>query len=69
MGRFLLMSPSIDPTEINDRDLGPDDPTDPASFQRPTLCPECQGLGVLPSGEICPVCEGTGKPVCRTGGG
>lgn len=65
------MSPSIDPTDIDDRDLGPDDPTDPASLQHldATLCPECQGTGTLASGEVCPVCEGTGKAGGRTGGG
>ncbi|HEY1073993.1 hypothetical protein [Brevundimonas sp.] len=65
------MSPSIDPAEIDDRDLGPVDPTDPAALQHPdaTLCPECQGTGTLSSGEVCPVCEGTGKALGRTGGG
>ena len=65
------MSPSIDPTEIDDRDMGSGDPVDPASLQHPdaTLCPECQGTGALVSGEICPVCEGTGKAVGRAGGG
>lgn len=58
-------------TEIDDSSLGGDDPTDPASAQHgdPTLCPECQGVGALPSGETCPVCEGTGKASGRTGGG
>jgi DnaJ-class molecular chaperone len=57
--------------EIDDRDLSPADPADPASLQRPdpTLCPECLGAGSLPSGEVCPVCEGTGKATNRTGGG
>ena len=57
--------------EIDDRDLMPSDPADPASQQHPdpTLCPECMGGGVLTSGEICPVCEGTGKATNRTGGG
>ena len=66
-----FMSPSIDPTAIDDRDMGPGDPVDPASLQHPdaTLCPECQGTGALVSGETCPVCEGTGKAVGRTGGG
>ena len=64
------MSPAIDPTEIDDRDLGQVDPTDPASLQPPdaTLCPECQGVGTLPSGEVCPVCEGTGRAAGRMGG-
>ncbi|KQW86734.1 hypothetical protein [Brevundimonas sp. Root1279] len=57
--------------EIDDRDLTPSDPTDPASLQHPdaTLCPECLGSGSLTSGETCPVCEGTGKATGRTGGG
>ena len=57
--------------EIDDRDLTPSDPADPASQQHPdpTLCPECMGGGVLTSGEICPVCEGTGNATKRTGGG
>jgi len=71
VGRFALMSPSIDPAEIDDSDLGQVDPTDPASPHHPdaSLCPECQGIGALTSGETCPVCEGTGKAVGRTGGG
>jgi hypothetical protein len=58
-------------TEIDDSGMGPQDPTDPAAFQHPdpTLCPECEGVGSLPSGEVCPVCEGSGKAVGRTGGG
>lgn len=57
--------------DIDDRDLTPSDPADPASLQRqdPTLCPECLGAGVIPSGETCPVCEGTGRATYRTGGG
>ena len=57
--------------EIEDRDLTPSDPADPASAQHAdaTLCPECQGVGALPTGETCPVCEGTGKATGRTGGG
>ena len=57
--------------EIDDRDLTPSGPTDPASLQHPdpTLCPECQGIGATASGETCPVCEGTGKASGRTGGG
>ena len=61
----------MDPHEIDDRDLTPTDPTDPASLQHPdaTVCPECQGSGISLDGETCPVCEGTGKPTGRTGGG
>lgn len=58
-------------SDIDDRGLTPEDPSDPASLQHPdaTLCPECQGAGALASGETCPVCEGTGKALGRTGGG
>lgn len=58
-------------TDIDDRGLTAQDPADPATDRRPdaTLCPECQGLGALASGETCPVCEGSGKAVGRTGGG
>ncbi|WP_439470790.1 hypothetical protein [Brevundimonas sp.] len=57
--------------DIDDRDLAPSDPADPASLQHgdPTLCPECQGAGVRVSGETCPVCEGSGKATGRSGGG
>lgn len=65
------MSPSIYPAAIDNSDLGEVDPTDPAFPHHPdaSLCPEGQGIGALPSGETCPVCEGTGKAVGRTGGG
>ena len=61
----------MNPQDIEDRDLTPSSPVDPASLQRPdpTLCPECQGAGSTASGETCAVCEGTGKPTARTGGG
>lgn len=57
--------------EIDDRELGPTDPADPTAGQGvdPTQCAECQGVGTLPSGETCPVCEGTGRASYRTGGG
>jgi len=57
--------------DIDDRDLTPSDPVDPASLQHgdPSLCPECQGAGVTVSGETCPVCEGSGKASGRSGGG
>jgi len=57
--------------DIDDRDLTPADPGDPASAQHvdATICPECQGVGALPSGETCPVCEGGGKATARTGAG
>lgn len=58
-------------SDIDDRGLTPEDPSDPAALQHPdaTLCPECQGQGALSSGETCPVCQGTGKAIGRTGGG
>jgi len=61
----------MNPHDIDDRDLTPSSPVDPASLQHsdPTLCPECQGAAVSTSGETCPVCEGTGKATGRTGGG
>lgn len=57
--------------EIDDQDLTPSSPVDPASLQQPdpSLCLECQGVGAVASGETCPVCEGTGKATGRTGGG
>ncbi|RZJ18948.1 MAG: hypothetical protein EON91_03440 [Brevundimonas sp.] len=57
--------------DIDDRGLTPEDPANPAALQHPdaTLCPECQGAGVLPDGDNCPVCDGTGKATGRTGGG
>lgn len=61
----------MNPHDIDDRDLTPSNPVDPASLQHPdpTLCPECQGAGASASGETCAVCEGTGKATGRTGGG
>ena len=57
--------------EIDDHGLTPGDPADPAFGQHldATLCPECEGVGSLTTGETCPVCEGTGKATGRTGGG
>ncbi len=57
--------------EIDDQDLTPGDPGDPARPDAldPSLCPECQGLGTRPDGETCPVCDGTGQATARTGGG
>jgi RecJ-like exonuclease len=65
------MTGGLSDTEIDDSDLGPSDPADPASLQHgdTTVCPECAGVGALPTGETCPVCEGTGKASHRTGGG
>ncbi len=63
--------PRMNEHDIDDRELKPSDPVDPASLQHPdaTLCPECLGAGALTSGETCPVCEGTGRATSRTGGG
>lgn len=64
-------SSGMNPSDIDDRGLTPEDPADPAPLQHPdaTLCPECQGVGTLPDGVTCPVCEGTGRATGRTGGG
>jgi RecJ-like exonuclease len=61
----------MNPGEIDDRGLKPQDPADPAIGDRidAALCAECQGAAALPSGETCPVCEGTGRASNRTGGG
>lgn len=61
----------MNPHDIDDSDLTPASPVDPASTQHPdpVLCPECQGAGVIGDGETCPVCDGTGKATGRTGGG
>jgi DnaJ-class molecular chaperone len=57
-------------TDIDDRGLTPD-PNEPAPGEAldAGVCAECQGAGALPSGETCPVCEGTGRATNRTGGG
>ena len=54
--------------DIDDHGLTPDDPASALSHDA-TLCPECEGVGTLTTGETCPVCEGTGKATGRTGGG
>ena len=61
----------MNPHDIDDRGLTPEEPVDPATLQHPdaALCPECQGSGMTPSGEMCPVCEGSGRATGRTGGG
>ena len=57
-------------TEIDDSGLAPIDPADPAAPESTdAVCPECIGAGALPDGEVCPMCEGTGRPNARTGGG
>ena len=70
-GRRAGRSVAMNEHDIDDRDLRPDDPADPGSLQRidAALCPECQGVGVNPAGEACPVCAGTGRATGRTGGG
>ena len=62
---------AMNPHDIDDRGLTPEEPVDPAGLQHPdaTLCPECQGSGMTPSGEMCPVCEGSGRATGRMGGG
>jgi len=69
--RALAVQGGMKEHEIDDRELTRSGPTDPASLQRPDpiLCPECAGVGSTATGETCPVCEGTGKPTGRTGGG
>ena len=69
--RRRAVPPGMKEHEIDDRDLSPADPADPASLQRvdAVRCPECQGVGATPEGETCPVCEGTGRATGRTGGG
>jgi len=61
----------MNPNDIDDRGLTPQDPADPRSVQSPdaATCPECLGLGAMAAGEACPVCDGTGKANSRTGGG
>lgn len=54
--------------DINDSDLGAFDPA-AAQHHDASLCPECEGAGVLADGETCPVCDGSGKATGRTGGG
>ena len=54
--------------DINDGELGPVDPAT-AQHHDATLCPECEGAGVLTNGDTCPVCDGSGKATGRTGGG
>ncbi len=70
-GRRAGRSVAMNEHEIDDRDLGPAGPADPASLQRidAALCPECLGVGAAPDGETCPVCEGSGRATGRTGGG
>jgi RecJ-like exonuclease len=69
--RLYAVLYSMNEQPIDDSDLTPASPTDPASTQQPdaTLCPACTGAGAVPSGETCPVCAGTGKAVGRSGGG
>lgn len=70
-GRGPARSSRMKEHEIDDHGLTPSDPADPTGGQPidPTVCAECQGLGSTATGEVCPVCEGTGKASGRTGGG
>lgn len=70
-GAGAARSVAMNEHEIDDRDLGPGDPADPAAPERidAALCPECQGVGATPDGETCPVCNGAGRATGRTGGG
>lgn len=54
--------------EIDDRGLTPRDPVDEAGLSD-AACPECEGAGTLPDGQVCPVCLGAGRANARTGGG
>ncbi len=54
--------------EIDDQGLTPQDPAEDQALDA-ALCPDCGGSGLLGGGETCPVCEGTGRPTHRTGGG
>ncbi len=56
--------------EIEDRGLVPGGLADPTASQAvdAILCPECQSVGALSTGEVCLLCEGTGNATGRTGG-
>lgn len=54
--------------EIDDRGLAPKDPAaEPGAGDAD--CPECAGVGTLPDGQVCPLCEGSGRANARVGGG
>lgn len=56
--------------EIDDSRLGGDAPPEPGMpVVEPGNCPECFGSGATPTGEVCPLCQGTGKANARVGGG
>lgn len=56
--------------EIDDSRLGgEDEPESGAPVVEPGNCPECFGSGITPAGEVCPLCQGTGKANARVGGG
>lgn len=56
--------------EIDDSRLGGEDPPAPgAPVVEPGVCPECFGAGATAAGEVCPLCQGTGRPNARVGGG
>ncbi len=56
--------------DIDDRDLGGPDPAEatPPTVE-PGNCPECFGAGTTLSGDVCPLCQGTGRANARVGGG
>jgi len=55
--------------EIDDSRLGGEDPPESMPVVEPGVCPECSGAGVTASGDVCPLCEGTGRANARVGGG
>jgi len=56
--------------EIDDHALtGEDQPAAGAPAVEPGVCPECFGAGQTASGEVCPLCQGTGRANARVGGG
>ena len=56
--------------EIDDRGLNPPAEAEPsAQHVEPGVCPECLGAGVTGDGEVCPLCQGTGRANNRVGGG
>ena len=55
--------------EIDDSRLGGDDPPQPTPVVEPGVCPECFGAGTTAAGDVCPLCEGTGRANARVGGG
>ena len=52
--------------EIDDRGLSPDEGQHPETGD--VICVECHGSGTLGSGEVCPMCGGTGRLPEKPGG-